>query len=337
MHKNLKQAIDRELLLFFMDKKKEASFEMWQKIKEFTMRGGKRIRPQLMYYGYLAAGGRRRTQILKSACSLELIHSSLLIHDDVIDKDEKRRGGDTVWYKYAKESQDEHYGYSQAIVAGDFASAWAFECLLRANFSDELKLKAIKQLVLMLNEVNFGQSLDVKFQQTNSIKVKDVLKVLEYKTAKYTIESPLLLGAILAGASSSFLRKLSAYAIPVGIAFQIKDDILGIFGDEKVTGKPVGSDLREGKKTLLVIVALEKSKADDRKFILKSLENKNLKAEDVERVRNIIKKTGSLEYSETLANELIVKGKKSLFNLPLPGEVKDYLIDLANFIVTRVY
>ena len=337
MLKDLKQAIEKELLLFFMNKKKEASFEMWQKIKSFTLQGGKRIRPQLMYHGYLAAGGRRRAQILKASCSLELIHSSLLIHDDVIDKDKKRRGGDTVWYKYAKASNDEHYGYSQAIVAGDLAGAWAFECLLEADFPNDLKFKAIRQFVRMLNEVNFGQALDIKFQQAGRVKVKDVLKVLEYKTAKYTIESPLLLGAILAGASSSFLRKLSAYAIPVGIAFQIKDDILGVFGNEKITGKPVGADLREGKKTLLVIKALERAKGDDRKFLLKSLASNVLRTKDIERARDIIKKTGSLQYSESLANKLIVKGKASLNNLSLPRQVKDYLADLADFIVSRGY
>ncbi len=337
MSQDLKRAIEKELLLFFMTKKKEASFEIWQKIKSFTMRGGKRIRPQLMYYGYLAGRGKDKKSILKASCSLELIHSSLLIHDDVIDKDKKRRGADTVWYKFTRESGSEHYGYSQAIVAGDLASAWAFECMMNAEFPDKLKLKALQQFILMLNEVNYGQILDIKFQAKDKVSRKDVMEVLKFKTAKYTIENPLLLGAILADAPVSLLNKLSAYAVPVGIAFQIQDDILGMFGKEKKTGKAVGADLREGKKTLLIVKALEKALLPDKKFLLNSLGNNALTRKDVERAKNIILETGSLDYAKKLARRMVAFGKKNLNSHLLPSSVKIYLNDLADFVIERGY
>ena len=164
---------------------------------------------------------------------------------------------------------------------------------------------------------------------------KEILKVHENKTAKYTIEGPLHLGALLAGAKGRILKDLSAYAVPVGIAFQIQDDILGVFGSEKKLGKPVCSDLREGKQTLLIAKALEKGSGVDRKMIKKLLGNKNVTPREIDTFREIVRKSGSLAYSQNLAKKLIEKGKETLVKSAVKKEAKDFLVGIADYIVNR--
>lgn len=333
----LKKAIDEELLNFFVLKNKQFNENIIKKIKDFTMHGGKRIRPLLMCYGYMAGGKKINKNIIRASCSLELIHSSLLIHDDIIDQDDIRRSTDTVWNIFSKEKNNKHFGFSQGIVSGDLALSLALDCFLSTNIPDLLKIKTINQLVLMLNHVNIGQFLDVNIQFSSILKKEEILKVYEYKTAKYTIEAPLILGAIMSGAGNGLQRILTNYAVPVGIAYQIIDDILGIFGQESSLGKPIGSDVREGKKTLLILKALEKGNLKEKKIILKNLGNKNLTKKEFEVFKNILVKTGSLKYSSQLSRKLITKAKKELKTATFPKNVKLYLNELADFIINRSF
>jgi len=335
MPQDLKRAIEKELLLFFADKKKEVSFEIWQKIKAFTMQGGKRIRPQLMYYGYLAGGGRNKKAIIRASCSLELIHSSLLIHDDIIDKDKKRRGANTVWYKFARESGDEHYGYSQAIVVGNIAGSWALEILLSSKFDIKNKLKSIQYFNNMIQIVNWGEFLDVENEFYINTKIGSILKMYEYKTAKYSIEYPLLIGAVLAGGGSRLLEKLSNFAIPAGIAYQIQDDILGIFASKKSFGKVLGSDIREGKRNFLILKTLEKANLSNRRYLDNLLKSGNFTSKDLSRVQKIIKDSGSLDYVQNLSKKLIIKAKSVLGSKIFSNEVKYFLNDLSDYLIQR--
>jgi geranylgeranyl diphosphate synthase type I len=157
----------------------------------------------------------------------------------------------------------------------------------------------------------------------------------EYKTAKYTIEGPLHLGGILAGASDDLIDCFSDYAVPIGIAFQIQDDILGIFGNESKLGKPVGSDISSGKQTILVLKALEKADKKQRKIMGEILGKKNLAMKEIEKFRNIIRDTGSLEYARKISTDFIYQGKNAIESAKINREAKDFLTGIADYMISR--
>lgn len=336
--KKIKEAKSISLLMSQMTK--EISDQVTKEINDFVLRGGKRIRPILVYYGYLAAGGKDKKAILDAAISIEIIHNYLLIHDDIIDKDEFRRGKPTIHWKYQRlykrVSKDfKHLGISAGIVAGDLCSAFGYEILTNSKFSDSLKVKALDKLNRIITEVGGGEILDVFLGIKHQLKKDEIFKILEYKTARYTIEGPLHLGAILAGADKRILKKLSDYAIPLGIAFQIQDDILGMFGDEKKLGKPIGSDLREGKQTLLIFKARKSASKRQRKIIDQALGNPNLTKNQLEKVREIVIKTGSLDFARNLAKKLVSQSKIAIKKSNFPPVVKEFLTELADFMIER--
>ncbi|MBA4320744.1 MAG: hypothetical protein C0412_20325 [Flavobacterium sp.] len=193
----------------------------------------------------------------------------------------------------------------------------------------------MNKLNSILSNVAIGQELDIFYSTEQKIRLKDILKVLEYKTAKYTIEGPLHLGAILAEADQRTIRILSRYAIPLGIAFQIQDDILGIFGDEKKTGKSIDSDLKQGKQTLLIFQAQKYATPKQKKIIKHALGNQNLNRFQVEEIRRIIRETKSLEYAQKLTKKLVNQSKDAVKKSSLPQEVKYFLMDFADYVISR--
>jgi geranylgeranyl diphosphate synthase, type I len=350
--RELKEQIDIELENFFDYKNAQANSggkppelaEAIDNLKKFTLNSGKRIRPILFYFGYFLAGGKNKTEALKASVAIELAHSYLLIHDDIIDQDDFRHGGLSMHCRYKKifagkfkEKDLKHFGYSMAILAGDLASSFGCEVLANSNFSSDLKIKAIFRLNHIIANTIMGEALDVILSECQNVNTDEIFEMQKYKTAKYTIEGPLHLGAILAGADKEFLESLSKFAVPVGIAFQIQDDIIGIFGDEKKIGKPVGSDIKEGKKTLLISKAFEKADKNQRNILNSVLGKKDISIEDIDNTRNVIVKTGSLEFSKTKIQELINEAKKSLDDLNISEKNKEFLNDLADFIAGREY
>ena len=372
----LKNEVERELNEFFDDKIKQAEkqekpkefLEMVKNLKRFTLSGGKRIRPILFYYGYLIAGGEKREDIIKAAISIELIHSYLLIHDDIIDKDSFRHNDLTMHCRYEKEyknfidysplkrgkgcvklvekhtpnpsqegNNSKHFGASMAIITGDLMSSLGYEILIRSDFPPNLKIKAVEKLNQIILNTITGEAMDVVLAEYPNANTSDVLKMQRYKTAKYTIEGPLHLGAILAGADEKFLKSISEFAIPLGIAFQIQDDIIGVFGNEERIGKPVGADIKEGKKTLLAVKAFERANREQLKILSKSFGNKNINLSEVNAVRKIIKKTGSLEYSLEKIKKLIEFSKARLEEMEISKKDKKHLLRLADFMVERKY
>ncbi|MBZ9571905.1 polyprenyl synthetase family protein [Patescibacteria group bacterium] len=342
----LKKEIDERLKLYFEKKIKETKkispiiSKMVADIGEFILRGGKRIRPIFFHYGYLAAGGKNKKEILDASLSIEIIHNYILIHDDIIDRDEFRRGKPTIHQKYKKiyrkiSKEAKHLGISAGIVTGDLTSLFGYEILTKSKFPESLKLKALERLSQILIDVFIGEILDVFLGISRQLKKDEIFKILEYKTARYTIEGPLHLGAILAGADQRLLKELTDYAIPLGIAFQIQDDILGIFGDKKKTGKPLGSDLKEGKQTLLIFKAKKSTNQKQRKIIDRALGNPHLTKNQLEKVREIIIKTGSLNFSQNLAKELVLKSKTSIRKSIFPFLVKEFLIGISDYIIER--
>ncbi len=343
-----KAKVEEKLRNFFRTKEEEldhwTSIEALRTIEEYTLRGGKRLRAILMILGYKMYGGEDEEAITEAATSLELIQSYLLIHDDIMDESELRRGKKTVHRIY----EDIHlkngfggnprrFGESMALILGDLANAYAMEILTSSKFPEGLKIDALNKLNEFIEYTGYGQIIDVYSSMLDDFSEDDLLLLHKYKTARYTVEGPLILGAILAGRSEEE-EKIRDFAIPIGIAFQLQDDILGLFGEEEKIGKPVTSDLAEGKKTLLIIKALELCNKKDRKKILDSLGNPAVTYGQLEEVREIVRKTGSLNYSVNLARELVNKGKKSLFELKVENEeYRKILRELADYLINRKF
>lgn len=346
----MKRKIDRELAVFFNlkireirnNQKPKELLKMVENLKGFTLGFGKRIRPILFYYGYLIGGGKNKKEALKAAISVELIHSYLLIHDDIIDKDNFRHNNFSMHYGYERKGKEwfkgeesKHFGVSMGIIAGDLASTLGYAALSDSEFPSDLKIKAISGLNKIVANTITGEALDVVLGANPDFNAAEIVKMQEYKTAKYTIEGPLHLGAILAGADENFLNSLSNFAIPLGIAFQIQDDIMGVFGDREKIGKPVGADIREGKKTLLVSRAIEKSNNKQRNTICSILGNKKTNSANVEKIKKIIIETGALQDSQEKAAKLVKLSKKHLDRIKIPKKDKNFLSDLADFIIGR--
>ena len=345
-----KKRIDGEIEEYFKIKTNEIKSNgnqenilyITENLKKFILSAGKRIRPILFYFGYIIAGGEKKSDALKTSVAVELIHSYLLIHDDIIDRDDFRHENHSMHYvcteyfqKRFSNVDSKHLGTSMAILVGDISSTYGYEVLTNSEFSVDLKMKALERMNKIISNTIIGESLDVMLAECTNVKEEKILEMQKYKTAKYTIEGPLHLGAILAGADEIFLNEISEFAIPMGIAFQIRDDIIGVFGNRDKTGKPVGSDLKEGKKTLLIAKALENANEDDRKFLMSVLGNENIDFEEIEKARKIIIDTGSLKYSEDKAEELISIVKQKLDLLNISNEEKGFLIGLSDYIVKR--
>ncbi len=345
---NYKKIIDRKLAKFFAKKLLDmknvgySAQDIVKSIRDLTLAGGKRVRASFMYYGYRAAGGKELEKISEAAMSIELINIFLLIHDDIIDRDDLRHGVETIHKKYErlarkyyKKVDPVHFGESLALVAGDMAAAFGNEIIFNSKFTPGNKQRALLKLQEIVTNTVSGEILDVMLEAKGYATEREILEVHWNKTAKYTVEGPLHLGALLAGAEINQLDILTNYAIPVGIAFQIQDDILGAFGNEKKLGKPVCSDLREGKQTLLVAKALEFGNKSEQKIIKNLLGKKDAGQKEINKFRGIVKNTGSLKYSQDLAKKYVGEGKAAIVKSNFDQKTQEFLTGIADYIVNR--
>lgn len=323
---------NERLLRFFNDLEREVEVQaplarpLVDVSRDFTLRGGKRLRAALALIGYWIKewGSGDINAILDIMAAIELLQSYLLIHDDIMDRDEMRRGGPTAHVMYRHHcvergwSDCEHYGISQAITAGDMLEASAVGLLSSPHLPPSIVPQLIATYSRGLRKVAYGQYLDVLLSKLRieEVREKDVLLVYKLKTSSYTVELPLHLGAIASGSHSErILRELSTYAIPAGIAFQVRDDIIGLYGDPSITGKPAGSDVRSKKKTLLVVKALELASPDEArviKVVYNELKEREITDEHVEQVRSIVKTSGALDYCERLIKSHVEASLKAL-------------------------
>jgi geranylgeranyl diphosphate synthase type I len=343
-----KKQIDEELNVYLDDKIKEArkqdffTANLAKQAKKIILSGGKRLRPAFMCWGYIAGGGKDREKILKTSISIELVHNFLLMHDDVIDHGKKRHGVETINSKYAKmgrlffdQKGAEHFGNSMALIFGDMVSAESSQIIYTSDFPADLIVKALNQVQTIVSQTVVGEIQDVYMDVSGKTSESSILEMYRNKTARYTIEGPLNLGAILAGADGKILKVLSAYALPLGVAFQIQDDILGIFGSEKKLGKEVGLDIQEGKKTLMLIKAQEFGTREQKTFLRKVLGKKNISRAEIKKFQEIMIASGALKYVQTLAASLAIKAKKSLVQADIDPETKDFLLSIADYMVER--
>lgn len=236
---------------------------------------------------------------------------------------------------------DESLGRSLAIVVGNTLIALSNKAMSAVPLDSEGEKRARRYFDELCVEINNGQYLDILGNIKIDVDLDWVVKTMTYKTAKYTVEKPLLIGASLAEAPEEVLAKLSEFAVPLGVAFQIQDDILGMFGSEERLGKPVDSDLKEGKKTLLTITLLKKLTSIGRfeeieRFRL-VLGNTNLSREDYLWVQDTMRQTGTLSEVASFQKDLVSQAKDSLSTLKIDSSVRNYLLGIADFIVTREY
>ncbi|WKN50062.1 polyprenyl synthetase family protein [Nocardioides sp. Arc9.136] len=276
-----------------------------------TVRGGKRFRASFCWWGHLAIAPAADEDALVRACAaLELLHASALVHDDLMDASDTRRGRPATHRQLEAEHRaagwtgdPEQYGAAAAILLGDMLLSWADELLRRCGLPLAQVAPALEVFDLCRSEVVAGQFLDVSVQARGRADVGTAMTVLRYKSAKYSIERPLHIGAALAGADAAALDALSAFGLPLGEAFQLRDDLLGVFGDPATTGKPAGDDLVEGKRTVLVALALDAAPPADAALLDRSL-GTALSEADVDRLRGIIDASGARAQVEAVIEQL---------------------------------
>ncbi len=345
----IKKEVEKRLELFLdlqiveAAEASQGAEQLLQVLKEFTLRGGKRLRAALVVYGYRCFSSQATEAVWNVAMSVELLQSFLLIHDDVIDEDDVRRGGWTVhrWYhdlhlSNTTRRNPRQFGESMAILCGDIAYVLANEIVGGIAVEAPLKGQVVVAMNRMIRQVIYGECMDVLCEEQGATEA-DIFTICRLKSAVYTVEGPLHLGAILGGATEDDFKQFSRYALPLGEAFQIQDDILGLFGDAEKIGKPVGSDIREGKRTFLILKALDEATPSQKVFLEKMLGNRDVEIADVEKVREIIVDTGALKYSKDLAKKLVQESHQALVDCRWREEGKRFLEQAIEFMVQREY
>ena len=298
--------------------------------------GGKRLRPAFCYWGYRGAGGPDRDEVVRAAAALELFQACAIVHDDVMDGSDTRRGAPAAHRRFAAlhrgeqwHGDPESFGAGAAILLGDLALAWSDEMLATSGLPAEVLARGDRVFAEMRTELMGGQYLDLLEQARGGGSVERALRVARYKSAKYTIERPLHLGAALAGADQDVVDGYSAYGLPLGEAFQLRDDVLGVYGDPHETGKPAGDDLREGKRTALVAMALERATEVQAAVVRRHLGDPHLGGSGVTALREVLHETGALARTEQLIAELTERAFAALDAAPVQDEAREVLRDLA--------
>jgi geranylgeranyl diphosphate synthase type I len=280
-------------------------------VRALALRGGKRLRAVLLAAAHEAAGG-EAARVVMAAVAVELLQTYLLIHDDVMDGDELRRGGPSVHAMLRERFGGARSGESGAILAGDLACSLAQQALLAVPVPAERLASAAKELGRMQEEVVYGQLLDLRAEPATSAEVE---RTYALKTGSYTVRGPLLIGAVLAGAKRALIEAMERFAEPLGVAFQLRDDLLGTFGDPTRIGKPVGRDLREGKRTSLV-VELEAGDAETRALLGRVLGVAGAADADVRALVARMEACGARRRVEQRIDDLAHRARGALASLP---------------------
>jgi geranylgeranyl diphosphate synthase, type I len=310
--------------------------------------GGKRFRAAFCWWGYRAvaevtdAGAPDEEALLRACAALEMLHASALVHDDFMDASDTRRGRPATHRAFARAHRDDRwrgdpdqYGAAAAILLGDLLLSWSDELLRRCGLPAERVSAALEIFDLCRTEVITGQFLDVSVQARGRADVDAAMTVLRYKSAKYSIERPLHIGASLAGAGPDQLAELTAFGLPLGEAFQLRDDLLGVYGDPAATGKPAGDDLVEGKRTVLVALALDGATAEDAARLDAAL-GTPLAEDLVTELRRIIDDSGAHAHVEKVIGELVTHALSRLDASSVREPAREVLRELAAAATDRV-
>ncbi|QYC45678.1 Octaprenyl-diphosphate synthase [Nonomuraea coxensis DSM 45129] len=304
----------------------------------FVLGGGKRIRPQLCYWGWRGAGGDDCDEIITAAAALELCHAGLLIHDDIMDGSELRRGRATVHKSLERLHPGpgaQVFGQAGGILLGTLSLAWS-DAMLSSCGIQPARLRAAHRLFdAMRTEVISGQYLDMLAQLRAGASVDQALTVIRYKTAKYTVERPLQIGGALAGADAGLLESYSRFGVPLGEAFQLRDDLLGTFGSAAETGKSALDDLREGKHTVLIAHALRRASAAQREHLRRWHGDPELSEERATELRQILRDTGAVAEVEDMIAGRVREAVAALAEAEIKPDASAALTVLADRLAHR--
>jgi geranylgeranyl diphosphate synthase type I len=305
-------------------------------LRELVLAGGKRLRPAFCHWAFVGAGGDVDDPLVVDAgAALELLHTFALIHDDIMDGSATRRAMDAVHVTFEKRhaaggwrGESRRFGEGVAILVGDLAFVYADRLLAAAP------PEAFAVFTELRVEVNIGQYLDLVGTARGDASREAAQRIGRYKSGKYTVERPLHLGAALAGRLDGLAAPLSGYGLPLGEAFQLRDDLLGVFGDTETTGKPVGDDLREGKPTALWAVAAERVDAGSAE-LLHRLGAPDLTDGEVEAIQQLLVESGARDEVERTIDQLVGEALGALDRADITDEARGALRDLAHYVVER--
>ncbi|MQA09315.1 MAG: polyprenyl synthetase family protein [Pseudonocardiaceae bacterium] len=323
----------------------EPSFEgVVDALTGFVLGGGKRLRPTFAWWGWRGAGGdpdqAETDRVLQAVSSLELIQACALVHDDLMDSSDTRRGSPTVHVEFTRQHRErgwlgapEQFGLAAAVLIGDIALAWADDMFYTCGLPAPRVSAAAVPWQAMRSEMLAGQYLDVLTQARGEESVDAALRIDRLKTAAYTVERPLHIGAALAGADDELIKSLRVFGADVGVAFQLRDDLLGVFGDPAVTGKPAGDDLREGKRTVLLAhglsYAAEHGRHADAERLRSFIGRPALDDADVRQARELLVDLGAVAEVERRIATLTDSALAALGAARLAGPAADRLERLA--------
>jgi geranylgeranyl diphosphate synthase type I len=325
------ERVEARIRGFFEEKRAEAtemaedSVELVDAVFELTLRGGKRLRPIVVEAAHRAirpSGDPDATVDVGAA--IEMLQTFLLVHDDWMDGDEDRRGGRSVWAKLRDRHGDAHLGASLAILAGDLAAVYAHELLFGAPFPAEARDEALSTFLRMEREVFFGQQLDL----VGSDRVE---RMYDLKTASYTTRGPLRLGALLAGAGGETLEALDRFARPLGIAFQLRDELLGTFGDPAVTGKPAGNDLRAGKRTVAVEAMRAHGSREQLAAVERAFGRRDATEAELAAATEALVAAGARARVEARLEERLAEARNELGRMPFDARPLEVVLDRLAF------
>lgn len=312
--------------------------------------GGKRLRPAFCYWSHVAAAGPAEdaTALLRASASLDLLHVSALVHDDLIDASDTRRGIPSSHRQFAARHREaggrgdaDEYGTAAAILLGDLLLVWSLELFENSGMPADGIRRARGKLAAMRTEVTAGQFLDVSAAygvtgaRTPADELADARKILEYKTASYSVRRPAQAGAALGSDNQDLQAALAGFGSALGAAFQLRDDMLGVYGDEAATGKPTGGDLREGKRTILVLTALDRGDTTQRRLLEAMLGHEDLTDEQVATAQEIIETTGARSHVEELIEEGTAAALAHLGSTEMTADGRTALTRLAELSVKR--
>jgi geranylgeranyl diphosphate synthase type I len=353
---DLRQRVEKALTTFLAGQARilhaagEELIPVHEAAAAFLLDAGKRLRPAFAYWGWRGAGGEDGAdgdEIITAVSCLELLHACALVHDDVMDASDTRRGHPSVHRKFASlhrangwSGDPDAFGRAAAILLGDLYLVWADAMLSGSGLAAEVLLRAHPVYDEMRVELMAGEYLDVLAKAVGGTArsagdIDRALRVARYKSGKYTIERPLHLGAALAGAGAQVFEAYSAYGLPLGEAFQLRDDILGVFGDPEVTGKPAGDDLREGKRTALIAHAGAAATPMQAQVLAQHFGDPHLDAAGVAALRTVIVDTGALSAVERLIDDKTAQAVADLRGAPLTADAVQVLSDLATVATSR--
>lgn len=310
---------------------------LWKNLYALHSSGGKRIRPKIVMLAYSAFGGTDVDAVIPIACAHELLHFSMLIHDDIIDRDTIRYGVDNISGRYeniygpfvSSDADRTHYANSAAIMAGDLMITSAYNLIATSSVPDDQKILAQRIMYQSIFDVVGGELLDTEsaFRPIGSI---DSLKVAHFKTASYSFVGPFVTGASLARATKAEIDILKKLAINLGIAYQLTDDLLGVFGDESKTGKSSSSDIREGKRTYLVEAAVKKLTPEQLPVFLAHFGKRDATDDRIDAIRKLIIETGARHDTELQIEHYTQTARTALHSLSLPAIFDEQFKNLIN-------